>query len=93
MQPESWQRWCLLILAATFGIAYLAVVQFGTQFELTQARYFFPAINAAAILIMLGVRTLIPPQWHSVSRSIVLMAMITLNAVIYSQFVISFWHL
>jgi hypothetical protein len=93
MQPESWQRWCLLILAATFGIAYLAVVQFGTQFELTQARYFFPAINAAAILIMLGARTLIPPKWHSVSRSIVLLSMITLNAVIYSQFVIPFWHL
>lgn len=93
MQPAAWQRWALLILAATCAIAYLAVVQFGTQFQLTQARYFFPAINAAAILLMLGVRTLIPPRWHSEGRAAVLLALIVLNVVIFSQVVIPFWQL
>lgn len=93
MNPAPWKRWTLLLLAATCAIAYLAVVQFGTQFELTQARYFFPAINAAAILLMLGARTLVPPRWLSVGRTIIMLALITLNVVIFSMFVIPFWQL
>lgn len=92
-RPEAWQRWALLVLAATCAVAYLAVVQFGTQFELTQARYFFPVINAAAILLMLGARTLIPLRWHSAGRAIIVLALITVNVVIFSQFVIPFWQL
>ena len=93
MRPEAWQRWVLLVLAATCAIGYLAVVQFGTQFELTQARYFFPVVNAAAILLMLGARTLIPLKWHTAGRTGIVLALIALNVVIFSQFVIPFWQL
>lgn len=93
ISPLQWQRWILALFAATCAIAYLAVVQFGTQFELTQARYFFPAINAAALLLMLGARTLIPPRWHSAGRTAIVGFLIALNVMIFSQFVIPFWQL
>ncbi|MEJ7762297.1 MAG: DUF2142 domain-containing protein [Thermomicrobiales bacterium] len=93
MRPEAWQRWLLGVMVLTCLVGYLAVVQFGTQFELTQARYFFPAINAIAIVLMLGLRTLIPTRWHTVGQAGVVLAMVGLNVLIYTQFVIPFWHL
>ena len=47
MRPQAWQRNGLIVLALTCIVAYLAVVQFGTSFALSQARYYFPAVNAA----------------------------------------------
>ena len=43
MRPAAWQRNTLIILFLTCVVAYLAVVQFGTEFALSQARYYFPA--------------------------------------------------
>ncbi|MBA2755522.1 MAG: DUF2142 domain-containing protein [Chloroflexia bacterium] len=93
MRPEAWQRWLLGVMVLTCLVGYLAVVQFGTQFELTQARYFFPAINAIAIVLMLGLRTLIPVRWHTPGQAGVVLAMVGFNVLIYTQFVIPFWHL
>jgi hypothetical protein len=78
------------VLVLTLIVAYLAVVQFGTQFELTQARYYFPAINALAIVVMLGLRTVIPSGWRHYGQAIVLLALLVLNLVIYSGYIIPY---
>ncbi len=69
-------------------MAYLAVLQFGTRFALTQARYYFPAINAAALLLMLGLRTLIPRSYHAIGQGVVFAAMVLLNVLIFTQYVV-----
>nr|MBA2519474.1 hypothetical protein [Chloroflexia bacterium] len=78
----------LFMLALTCAVAYLAVVQFGTQFGLTQARYFFPVVNAAALLTMLGLRTIIPLAGHRYAQGVVFGAMVMLNVVIFVQYVL-----
>jgi 4-amino-4-deoxy-L-arabinose transferase-like glycosyltransferase len=88
-----WQAWAVGLMAITFGVAYLAIVQFGTEFSLTQARYYFPAINALALLLMLGFRTLIPDRWLGIGQASIVSALILLNLVIYTVYVIPFWHL
>ena len=64
MSPARWQWIGVAMLGLVCVISYLAVIQFGTRFALTQARYFFPAINAGALLLMLGLRTIIPKPFH-----------------------------
>jgi hypothetical protein len=71
----------------TCVIGYLAVVQFGTQFVLTQARYFFPVVNAAALLTMLGIRTMIPIRLHRYAQGVVFGAFVALNIAIFVQYV------
>jgi 4-amino-4-deoxy-L-arabinose transferase-like glycosyltransferase len=88
-----WQAWSVGLMAITFGVAYLAIVQFGTEFSLTQARYYFPAINALALLLMIGFRTLIPDRWLAIGQAGIVSALILLNLVIYTVYVIPFWHL
>lgn len=88
LRPVRWQWLGLVVLAATCAVAYLAVVQFGTRFELTQSRYFFPAVNAAALLTMLGLRTLIPRRYHPHGQAAVFGALVLLNVLIFSQYVI-----
>lgn len=77
----------LTTLALACAIAYLAVIQFGTQFELTQARYFFPVVNAAALLTMLGLRTIIPVSIHRYAQGVIFGALLVLNIVIFVQYV------
>ena len=91
MRPEGWQRLTLAVLAATCLFAYLAVVGFGLRFELTQARYFFPAMTAAAVLLLLGLRTLIPGQYRRYAQGVFFAAMVALNVVIFSQYVLPFF--
>ena len=88
LRPVRWQLLGLAVLAATCVIAYLAVVQFGTRFVLTQARYFFPAVNAAALLTMLGLRTLIPRRYHPHGQAAVVGGLVLLNVLIFTQYVI-----
>jgi hypothetical protein len=90
MRPERWQTYGLLLLLLTAVVAYLAIIQFGLRFSLTQARYYFPAINAVAVLLMLGLRTLIPPAWHRYGQAAVLAALVVMNVVIYSQYVVPY---
>src|SRR5919107_465313 len=82
MRPKLWQRNALIVLFLTCVVSYLAVVQFGTSFALSQARYYFPAINAAALLLMLGLRTLLPRQARPAAQGIVFGALVLLNIVI-----------
>jgi hypothetical protein len=89
--PARWQVVSLTLLVLTCIVSYLAVVQFGTRFSLTQARYYFPAVNAAAVLLMLGVRSWIPTRLHPYGVVAVLYAMCALNVVIMTRYVIPFY--
>jgi len=90
--PENWQKLAILMMVIACVVAYLAIIQFGTQFSLTQARYFFPVINAIAILLALGLRALIPMRFHSYGQGAVLAAMVLLNTIILTQYVIPYWQ-
>ena len=91
--PRRWQVLALGMLTLTCVVAYLAIIQFGVTFALTQARYFFPAVNAVALLLALGLRTLIPLRFHPYGQGIAVAAMVVMNVLIFSQFVIPYWHL
>jgi hypothetical protein len=90
MRPAAWQRNTLIILFLTCVVAYLAVVQFGTEFALSQARYYFPAVNAGALLLMLGLRTLLPGPARPAAQGIVFGALVVLNIVIMTAYVLPF---
>jgi hypothetical protein len=90
MRPKAWQRNTLIILFLTCVVAYLAVVQFGTEFALSQARYYFPAVNAGALLLMLGLRTLLPGPARPAAQGIVFGALVVLNIVIMTAYVLPF---
>jgi hypothetical protein len=90
MRPQPWQRNALIVLVLTCVVAYLAVVEFGTSFALSQARYYFPAINAAALLLMLGLRTLLPREARPAGQGIVFGALVLLNIVIMTGYVLPF---
>ncbi len=90
--PAGWQKLSIVLLLSAAVVAYLAIIQFGTEFSLTQARYFFPVVNAVAILLALGLRTLIPTRYHPYGQGAVLAAMILLNTMIFTQYVIPYWQ-
>jgi 4-amino-4-deoxy-L-arabinose transferase-like glycosyltransferase len=90
MRPEPWQRNGLIVLVLTCVIAYLAVVEFGTSFALSQARYYFPAVNAGALLLMLGLRTLLPGRARPAGQGVVFGALVLLNIVIITGYVTPF---
>ena len=88
---SRWQLIGVLAMVVTCVVAYYAVLQFGTSFSLTQARYYFPAVNAAAIVVMLGVRMLTPIRWQSFMQAAVFLGMFLLNVIILSEYVIPYW--
>lgn len=88
--PATWQLKALVMLIVACVLAYLAVIQFGTTFALSQARYFFPIVNAAALLVMLGLRTLIPLRVRPVGQGLVVAALIALNVTIVTTYVLPF---
>jgi 4-amino-4-deoxy-L-arabinose transferase-like glycosyltransferase len=91
--PARWQWIGIATLVLAALISYGAMLQFGTRFVLTQARYFFPAIIAYATIIMLGLRTVIPVSWHRYGQAAIVAALILLNVLIYTQYVIPYWYL
>lgn len=86
--PSPWQAISLLLLVITCVLSYFAVVQFGTRFVFTQARYYFPAVNAAALLLMLGLRTLIPLRYQPYGQAAVFCGLFLLNVLIFTRYVI-----
>jgi len=62
--PAQWQTQVVVVLVVSCVVAYAAVVQFGTAFALTQARYYFPVAAPAALLCMLGLRTVLPVRFR-----------------------------
>lgn len=92
LAPVRWQVVGIATVLMTCLVAYYAILQFGTQFSLTQARYYFPAINAFALLLMLGVRSWFPRRWYPYVQTVVFVALVALNISIFSQFVIPYWN-
>ena len=90
---EAWQVSAIGVIVLAALISYGAMLQFGTRFSLTQARYFFPAINAFAFLLLLGLRTLLPSACLRYAQAAVVAALILLNVLIYTQYVIPYWYL
>ena len=90
LRPSRWQWQALVAMLALCAVAYLAVLQFGTRFALTQARYFFPVVNAAAFLTMLGLRTIVPTRARPVAQGVVFAAMVLLTVLIYTQYILPF---
>ncbi len=88
---ERWQVIGVLTMGITCILAYGAILQFGTTFSLTQARYYFPAIVPASILAMLGLRSLIPRRWLSYGQAGIFGALVVLTVIIYSGYVIPYW--
>lgn len=88
----QWQLIGVMALVALCLVAYVAVLQFGTDFVLTQARYYFPAINAFSIILMLGLRMLTPLRWLPLMQTAVFVGMFLLNVVVLSSYVIPYWN-
>ncbi len=91
--PERSQVAGIAMLGVTVVVAYAGVLQFGTRFSLTQARYFFPAVNAFAVLLMLGFRAIVPSPALRYAQGAILASLVLLNVIIYTVYVIPFWHL
>jgi len=91
--PDRAQAIGLVTLLVAVVSAYLAVVQFGTEFALTQARYFFPIVNAFAILVLVGGRTLLPKPVQPIGRAMIVSALVFMNVIIYTRYVIPYWHI
>lgn len=91
--PTLWQLKAVATLFLTCIVAYGGVLQFGTRFALTQARYFFPAINAIALLLALGWRMLIPPAALRYGTAALFVGLSALNVVMFTQYVLPFWYL
>lgn len=89
---QAWQWKALVMLGAASLLSYLAVVQFGTQFILTQARYFFPVGNAVTLLTMFGLRAWIAPRWRGVAQIAIVVGVLALNVIIYTAHVIPYWY-
>ncbi|HWV22737.1 MAG TPA: hypothetical protein VNZ58_00975 [Thermomicrobiales bacterium] len=87
-----WQVTALLTMGLTCVVAYYAILQFGTTFSLTQARYYFPAIIPAALLCMLGVRSWVPRRWLSVAGAATFLGLVLLNLLIFTAYVIPYWN-
>jgi hypothetical protein len=87
-----WRLQALALLAAACLLGYLSTVQFGVRFVLTQARYFFPMIDAAALLLMLGLRAWIPVAWRSMAQAVIVFIAIAVNVTIYTSYVVPYWY-
>jgi 4-amino-4-deoxy-L-arabinose transferase-like glycosyltransferase len=89
---EPWQRSVIVILACACVLSYLGAVQFGTRFVLTQARYYFPVLNGAVLLLMVGLSAWIPCGWRIAAQAVVVLGVIVVNIVIYTAYVVPYWH-
>jgi hypothetical protein len=89
---ESWRWWGMLSIAVLTILGYVAVIQFGTTFQLSQARYYFPSVPAFSVLLMLGWQTITPAKLKRYAPIAFVAFMIALNIYIYSAYVIPYWY-
>lgn len=89
---HRWQVAGVLTMGITCIVSYVAILQFGVSFSLTQARYYFPAIIPAALLLMIGFRAITPARWLRSAEVGLFMGMAVLNVIIYTAFVAPYWE-
>ncbi len=90
--PERWQWTALIVMLAACALGYFSVLQFGLSFSLTQARYYFPMIVPAAILLMLGFRALLPRGGERIGGAVLFLGLVIMNVLIYTAWVLPYWH-
>jgi 4-amino-4-deoxy-L-arabinose transferase-like glycosyltransferase len=90
---QRWQQSSTTMLFLTVVVGYLAVIQFGTRFELAQARYAFPVLPALTVLLMAGFRTLVPAGLRVHTQVLLAGAAVALTLFIYSAYVIPYWYM
>jgi 4-amino-4-deoxy-L-arabinose transferase-like glycosyltransferase len=78
----------LMMLGAMAAVSYLALLQFGTEFQGTQARYAFPAVTSVAILVACGFRAWFPQRWLPGVAASIIFGLVVLNVAIYTNYVI-----
>jgi hypothetical protein len=88
---HRWQVAGVVTMGVTCLVAYVAILQFGVQFSLTQARYYFGAIVPAAILVILGFQALTPRPWLPWVQTAIFSGLVVLNVVIYTAWVLPYW--
>lgn len=87
-----WQLTAVLVMGVACVLGYYSVLQFGTTFSLTQARYYFPMIVPAALLFMLGIRSWFPRRTLPYVGAATFMGLVVLNLIIYTAYVIPYWN-
>lgn len=87
-----WQVTAVLTMCIACVIGYYSILQFGTSFALTQARYYFPMIVPGAVLLMLGLRSWFPHRALPYVGAAVFIGLVLMNLVIYTGYVIPFWE-
>ncbi len=78
------------LLVAASLLLYGAMMYFGTFFALTQARYFFPAVTAMAVILMLGLRALVPPRFSGPAAALAIGAFAGFNLFLLTQLLIPY---
>lgn len=87
-----WQVTALITMGFACLISYYAILQFGTTFSLTQARYYFPAVIPGAVLIMLGFRSWFPHRWLRFAGAAMFLGLVMMNVIIFTAYVIPYWN-
>jgi 4-amino-4-deoxy-L-arabinose transferase-like glycosyltransferase len=87
-----WQVTAVLTMGVACVLGYYSILQFGTTFALTQARYYFPMIVPGAILLMLGLRSWFPRPWLRYVGAAIFLGLVVLNLLIHAEHVIPFWN-
>ena len=90
--PRRWQWIALGVMVSACLVGYFSVLQFGLTFSLTQARYYFPMIVPAAILLMLGFRSLAPARYMRLWGAALFLGLVILNILIYTAWFLPYWH-
>ncbi len=92
MALDRWQVTAVLTMGVACVLGYYSILQFGTTFSLTQARYYFPMIVPGAILLMLGLRSWFPHAWLRYVGAAIFLALVVLNLIIYTGYVLPYWN-
>lgn len=78
------------LLALANGLFAVAIVYLGTVMWLTQARYAFPVAAATGVLLMLGIRALLPTRVARPAAAVTIALFAVFNFLVLSQLVIPY---
>ena len=59
---------------------------------ITQARYFFPMIPAASVLVMIGLHTIAAGKARVYAQVLVIAGMLAVNIYIFTAYVLPYWY-
>lgn len=89
---QQWQWIALGTMVTACVVGYVSVLQFGLSFRLTQARYYFPMIVPAALLLIFGFRSWLSPRFTRIGAAILFLALVVLNIFVYTAWFLPYWH-